>query len=227
MSRQAGELIASGRAADIYAAGPGRVLRRKRTGHIPAHEATAMRLAHRHGFPVPEVFAVDGPEMVMERVEGRVLSDSLAERPWRIGPTGRLLADLHRRLAAIPVDGVEIRTMFGAPEALVHGDLHPGNVLAGPDGPVVIDWENAAAGPRDADVAITWLLLTVADVDGVNPVVRPLVSTVRRLLVRSFLAAVERPRPATVRAVCLHRLEDPHLRPHEKDRIRSFMAAHG
>ena len=227
VSRPADDPIASGRAADIYDAGPGRVLRRKRSGDIPAHEVTAMRHAHHYGFPVPEVFSIDGPEMVMERVDGPVLFDSLAERPWRIGATGRLLADLHRRLAAIPIDGVEIRTMFGAPEALVHGDLHPGNVLASPSGPVVIDWENAAAGPCDADVATTWLLMSVADLDDVGPVVRWLVSIVRRLLVRSFLAAVERPRPETVRAVCTHRLDDPNLRPHEKARIRRFMAAHG
>ncbi len=227
VSRPVGAPIASGRAADIYDAGPGRVMRRKRSGDIPAHEVTAMRHAHGHGYPVPEVFSVDGPEMVMERVDGKVLFDSLAEKPWRIRATGRLLADLHRRLAAIPIEGVEIRTMFGAPEALVHGDLHPGNVLAGPSGPVVIDWENAAAGPRGADVATTWLLMTVADLDDVGPFVRPLVSIVRRLLVRSFLGAVDPPRRETVRAVCTHRLDDPNLRPHEKQRIRHFMANHG
>ena len=43
--------------------------------------------------------------------------------------------------------------------ALLHGDLHPGNVLLGQDGPVVIDWFDAAVGNPHADVARTALLL--------------------------------------------------------------------
>lgn len=222
-----GATIASGRSADILDAGPGRVLRRKRTGVIPADEVAAMRLAHEHAYPVPEVFSVDGPDMVMERVDGRNLLDNLAERPWRIRSTGRLLADLHNRLAAVPVDGAAIRTVFGEPEVLVHGDLHPGNVLAAPGGPVVIDWENAGLGPHDADVATTWLLMSIADPDDVGRLIRPLLSTVRRFLIGSFLAAVERPRPETLRAVCERRLDDPHMSAAEKDRIRQFLANHG
>lgn len=190
VSRPAGDPIASGRAADIYDAGPGRVMRRKRSGDIPAHEVTAMRHAHGHGYPVPEVFSVDGPEMVMERVDGKVLFDSLAEKPWRIRATGRLLADLHRRLAAIPIEGVEIRTMFGAPEALVHGDLHPGNVLGSADDPVVIDWGDATRGAPAADVARTWVLVRFGALPpGTPATTRVLAGVGRRILLRGHAAA--------------------------------------
>jgi Ser/Thr protein kinase RdoA (MazF antagonist) len=39
-----------------------------------------------------------------------------------------------------------------------HGDVHPGNVLGGPDGPVLIDWDLLCAGPTAWDHAplLTW-----------------------------------------------------------------------
>ena len=186
-----------------------------------------MRTAHRHGFPAPEIFEVEGTDMRMERVDGPDYLSVLARRPWRAARIGRMLADLHRRLASVPTDGLDIRTRGRPPEALVHGDLHPGNVLAGARGPVVIDWENACLGPRDADVASTWLLLSVADAEAVPRLVRPTVAMVRRRLINSFLAGVEPPSPATIRGVCDFRLTDTNLRPHERDRVRSFRAEHG
>jgi aminoglycoside phosphotransferase (APT) family kinase protein len=41
---------------------------------------------------------------------------------------------------------------------LCHFDLHPGNVIVGPDRWVVIDWMTASSGPPDADFARTVLL---------------------------------------------------------------------
>ncbi len=41
---------------------------------------------------------------------------------------------------------------------ICHYDLHPGNVLVGPDGWVVIDWLTVAAGPPAADLARTLVL---------------------------------------------------------------------
>jgi Ser/Thr protein kinase RdoA (MazF antagonist) len=42
------------------------------------------------------------------------------------------------------------------PRTLVHGDVHPGNIIASPDrGFTLIDWGNAAAAPAMLDVANT------------------------------------------------------------------------
>jgi aminoglycoside phosphotransferase (APT) family kinase protein len=41
---------------------------------------------------------------------------------------------------------------------LCHFDLHPGNVLVGRDGWVVIDWLTASSGPPAADLARTLVL---------------------------------------------------------------------
>jgi len=218
--------LASGRSADIFAVGDGRILRRRRVGEIAATEVDAMRAARRHVYPVPEVYRVAGAEMEMERADGPDLLDELARAPWRYRQVARTLADLHLRLRAIPVDGLQLGVVGEPVEALVHGDLHPGNVIVTATGPVVIDWESAGVGPLDTDAANVWLLLTIADADNVPRLVRPLVPLVRRALLRSFLGRVGRPRPATVAGVCDDRLADPNMRPHEIDRIRRFRAHH-
>lgn len=221
-----GRLIASGRSADIHEADDGRVARRRRSGPIPDHEVIAMRHVRQHGYPVPNVHSVSGAEMVMDRVDGRSLLTELAARPWRAPRVGRTMADLHRRLADVPIDGVEMRVSSEPVEAIVHGDLHPGNVIVTEDGPVVIDWEGASLGPRDADAATLWLLLTVAEIDGMARPMRLVVPVVRRIVLAAFLAAAGRPRPATVSAVCDDRANDPNMRPSELDRIRRFRERH-
>jgi aminoglycoside phosphotransferase (APT) family kinase protein len=65
-----------------------------------------------------------------------------------------LLADLHTRLHAVPPR----RARHGA-DRILHLDLHPGNVILSPDGPVLIDWCNTAEGSPDLDIALTALIL--------------------------------------------------------------------
>lgn len=43
--------------------------------------------------------------------------------------------------------------------ALLHGDLHPGNILMGANGPVVIDWFDASIGHPVADIVRSSLLI--------------------------------------------------------------------
>lgn len=66
----------------------------------------------------------------------------------------------------------------GAGERIVHLDLHPGNVMPTPDGPVVIDWTNGWAGPASADVAMAYLIMASSDIEVVpswlGPVARGL-----------------------------------------------------
>jgi uncharacterized protein (TIGR02172 family) len=44
-------------------------------------------------------------------------------------------------------------------ESVCHGDLHPGNVIMSPDGPRIIDWDNACVGSPLTDFARSILLL--------------------------------------------------------------------
>ena len=222
-----GALIGSGRSADIYEFGEGRVLRRGRSGSIPPAEPVVMNAVGAAGYPVPRVYSVDGADMVMDRIDGVDLLTRLSKRPWSARKVGAMLAVLHQQLAAIPIGDADLRTGVGEPESFVHGDLHPGNVLFTASGPVVIDWEGASLGARDADTATTWLLLETADADDIPAVIRPLVGLIRRTLLREFLSGVTPPRPETITAVCEGRLGDTNMRPHELDGIRAFASKHG
>lgn len=218
-------VLASGRSADILDVGNGRVVRRRRNGPIAGSEVRAMSVARAHGFPAPEVVRVEGTDMEMERVAGRSMLDELGARPWRARSIGRRLGELHLLLRRVPppddLPGDEPR------EALVHNDLHPGNVIVSPNGPVVIDWEGASTGPADRDVAVVWLLSSIADVDGLAWYLRPFVGVVRRRMLAGLLATTGVPRPETVDAVCASRLSDPNMRDHERERIRRFRERHG
>jgi aminoglycoside phosphotransferase (APT) family kinase protein len=41
---------------------------------------------------------------------------------------------------------------FPLPRGLVHGDAHPGNVIVGPDGPVLCDFDSSCVGPPEWDL---------------------------------------------------------------------------
>ena len=210
------------------------MLRRVGAGRaVPAHEPVVMRAVRAAGYPVPEVFDVEGGDMVMERVPGVDMVKDIERRPWRARRYGAMLADLHRRLGEIPVDPSAVAddrvpAAYGTPEVFVHGDLHPMNVMLTDHGPVVIDWEGSRIGPPDADAAITWMLLEIGELDDVPRWLRPIVGLVRGQLVRRFRAGVAPASPATIRAVCEFRLtRDRNMRPVEQERIKHFMAEHG
>ena len=218
-----GRIIGTGRAADVYDIGDGKVLRRYRTDHDSTTEAAAMRAAWVAGYPVPEVFDADGRDLVMERLVGPTMLKMLGDRPWRYARIADQLADLHTRLAALQVDAREMAVRFEPVECLVHLDLHPGNVVLTPRGPMVIDWSNAGMGPNGADVATTWILLTIGEADDIPVPLRPFVGAIRRRLLRRFLHGVERPRPEVIAMVAEHRSSDWNLRSGELDKLRRFL----
>src|ERR1700740_2736824 len=115
-----GPLIGAGRAADVYTLGSGRVLRRYRTPFDVQAEAEMMRHLGQAGYPVPAVYDADGPDLVMERLDGRDMLADVSRRPWLGQRHARTLADLHNRLHQItaPPD---------LPEAggARHGGVHP------------------------------------------------------------------------------------------------------
>jgi aminoglycoside phosphotransferase (APT) family kinase protein len=161
-----GNLIASGRDADIFEFGRGRVLRRSRNDRSMAAEARTMEFVRARGYPAPEVFDVsdDGRDLVMERIDGTTMVEAGAARPWRVRSMGRELAGLHQALHELDAPAWLPAAPVGAGDRVLHMDLHPLNVLVGPRGPVVIDWTNAAAGDPSVDMAVTWALIASGEV---------------------------------------------------------------
>lgn len=136
---------------------------------------------------VIEITQIDGRNaIVFERIDGRSMWEHMLDAPNRIPELACVLADMHRRIfAAGPPHGLDglvdrmqrkladvaqitarerteaadlLRSLpRGA--ALLHGDLHPGNVLMTSDGPVAIDWFDASIGHPVADIVRSSLLM--------------------------------------------------------------------
>jgi aminoglycoside phosphotransferase (APT) family kinase protein len=219
-------LIASGRDADIFEYGPGLVLRRSTTGRSQAHEARVMEHVASRGFRVPYVHELraSDTELVMDRIEGPSMLDAIARQPWTLWRHGATLARLHDQLHEI--DAPKWLTAFPtAPgDRVGHFDLHPINVLLAPDGPVVIDWTNAAATRPMTDVAMTWLLLAAGQVSesGVRAL---MVRVARQRFVNAFLAPFDRNEVAReLDAAFEWKARDPHMAPSEIATMRALAA---
>jgi aminoglycoside phosphotransferase (APT) family kinase protein len=131
---------------------------------------------------------------VWERVRGPSMWQDILATPERAERHGRGLADLQLGLFALvpplalptqvdrlsnkirrsalmidPALGAALKRLppRRGPLRLCHGDLHPGNVILSPDGPIAIDWFDASRGDPVADVARSSLLL-LGD-DGEDP----------------------------------------------------------
>ena len=214
-----GPLVGAGRAADVYALDERRVLRRYRNGESSEREAAVMAYLAGAGFPVPRVHDASGPDLVLERLGGRDMLADLSARPWLARRHARTLAGLHDRLHAITAPP-SLRAPFGPGGRVLHLDLHPGNVMLTPAGPVVIDWSNVAAGPAAADVAMAWLIIATSEVDAPPLLLRPAISSVRAVLLRRFRALVrDDPRPELAR-VARARMADRNVRPAEARRLQ-------
>ena len=216
-------LIASGRDADVFDLGAGRVLRRHKDGRPATKQAELLRYAAAHGYPVPQLHDASGPDLVLEKLDGPELQQTF--RPWNIGRNGRILADLHRRLHAIPpMPGLETR--FGEPRSLLHLDLHPRNVLMTARGPVVIDWANAANGPGQADVALMYVIGKTSRIDGPRAA-RFLLGMGRDRFLDAFLAgARDAGFDHVLPAVAEFRKRDPNVTAGERAAVDRLLA-HG
>lgn len=213
------ERIAAGRDADVFAVAPGRVLRRYRDrGKSAELEAGVMAHARAAGLPVPEVVDVDGPDLVLERVEGPTMAAALVRRPWTMARHARVLAELHGRVQAVPAPAWLDRQV-GTGTALLHLDLHPENVLLTRSGPVVIDWTNAARGPAEVDVADAWLVMSAGSMPG-GRLQAAVVGAAQGTFARLFRRAAGLDLGAALEVAATRRLADRNMDVRERQRIR-------
>ena len=161
------------------------------------------------------VESVDGLHgAVMERIDGETLWEAVARRPAEAAVLGAELARLHQRLHTIEVGDAfvdalrlmveridqvsevapELREraraeIAAAPTAvtLLHGDLHPGNVMVRESGELIaIDWDFPRRGPAVHDACRAFHLIgRWALAPGTNPGVEP----VRQTMAEAYLAA--------------------------------------
>lgn len=157
------------------------------------------------------------PGIVYERINGPSLMGKMERALFRMREYAALLARLHasihshtyspapedapvqKKILAQQIQSAEVlpgavrgavlHLLDSLPgcDTLCHNDFHPLNVLIGPHGPVIIDWESASLGSPCADVART--VLTVAlgrPVEGFPNLLAKLVS---EWYLRTFSAA--------------------------------------
>jgi tRNA A-37 threonylcarbamoyl transferase component Bud32 len=220
------QLLGKGRDADVFAIGGERVLRRYRNPRrSAAGEARVMAYARAQGLPVPEVFDVDGPDLVMARVTGPTMAAALVRRPWTLASQAGVLAELHRQVHAVAAPewlaGAFDDSSPGAGSALLHLDLHPENVLLTADGPVLIDWTNAARGAAAADVADAWLVMSVGSVPG-SRWKAAVVGAAQGTFARSFRRAAGLDLGPVLPAAAQRRLADRNLGERERQRIEGL-----
>ncbi len=182
-----------------------------------------MERVRAEGYPVPRVHDVTATDLVLDRVDGPTMAEDLTRRPWRFRDHAHALASLHHRLHDIPA-AQWLDAPTGDGPVVIHLDLHPLNVIMGPDGPVVIDWTNARRGHGDVDVALTWLLLMTGTPDE-GGVLQILTALGRRSFARRFVSRFVRGDVmAHLDAAAAYKLHDPNLRDVERAAIHRLVA---
>lgn len=189
----------------------GLLVKHTRTGRDLRREAEMMVYLSGHGIPVPRVHDVTGDELVMQYVPGPRMSEEIGRRPWLAGSLGKQLADLHHQL-----DAVEAPDFLAGDGNLLHLDLHPGNVVLGPEGPVVLDWASATKGDRRLDVALSWVSLAVARL-------APVRKLTRWRFLRSFMANVDPKAREAIPEAARIRLERHDRDPLERAALQKLM----
>jgi aminoglycoside phosphotransferase (APT) family kinase protein len=105
-----GRPVARGWTAELYAYGPGRVLKLLHTGRPRAmaeREASIGAIAHRAGIPAPAIDGVVEIEgrfgTVFERIDGPSMLEAINARPWLTPGFAAQLGELHARIHQAPV----------------------------------------------------------------------------------------------------------------------------
>jgi len=177
-----------------------------------------------------ETIALEGRYgLVYERVDGPSMLEALSAQPWSIGKLAGQMAGLQAsmhdaRAQQLPDLKAHLGRMIKAASktltpdlttaalgrlrdlpdgtAILHGDLHPGNIVMTERGPVVIDWLTVTQGDPAADVARTLLLLRGGALPGGAPRLQRAVTGLgRSAFTRSYLRAYRGLRQVDIDAV--------------------------
>ncbi|WP_315098446.1 phosphotransferase [uncultured Cellulomonas sp.] len=220
-SDQPGPLLTSGQTADVFALDDHRVLRRYRSGRDASSEVALLRHVVAHGFPAPAVLQAGGPDLVLERLHGPTLLQAVTAGDVSLPDAASIVSELHDRLHAVPLPEawgpehpLDWPSVAGGP-AIVHLDLHPGNVILTEDhGPALLDWANARIGTAELDVSLTALIVAEVAVDAGG-----VYSQAARAFLAAFLKATDVDLLAAMDAAAALRAQDPSLVPGERELV--------
>ena len=160
-------LLTRGRTSSVYLLDDAHVVRRLHDPHGTFRNVDLIAHLSAETFPTAGLVRAQGPDLILERLDGATLLQALDAQDVGIAEGVRILLDLHDKLHAVPVPapGVAAR-VIGRGECIVHLDLHPANILMTSKGPYLIDWELAGLGPAGLDLATTALVFAEIVADG-------------------------------------------------------------
>ena len=209
-----GDVLARGASADIIEWDARRVAKLffPSFTQLAVDEAVRTAAARDAGVAVPAVHGIeefDGRQaLILDRVDGPTLLATAERDPNGVA---RELARLHRAMHQHLAPGLsswrtvvaEIslgmddatrgdfeQLLVGIPDGdrVYHGDFHPGNVVLGDHGPVIVDWPNACQAHPASDVARTILL---SGFQGLGQAATPTLVDHRRAFARCYFEAYE------------------------------------
>ncbi len=195
-------------------------------------EAARASIAHGAGLNTPAVIDTiiieNRQGVIFERVHGVTMLEDILANPQKLIPYAHLLAelqvDMHTRTASkLPLQRQLIQrkiqnaaalteetkaailtnlNQFQDDNAICHGDFHPDNILLTVEGPVIIDWVDAAQGTPLADVARTTLILRGSVLPpGTSEPRRQKIAEMRHLFYQAYLERYTQIRSVSRKAV--------------------------
>jgi thiamine kinase-like enzyme len=138
-----------------------------------------------------EIVEVDHSKgILLDFIEGRSMLQNLASKPWLVLRYAKNMAHAHFKIHRADLEGnkclkplsksiadkisrvslltseektaiLSCLSCLPGGSSLCHGDFHPDNIIVSKDRLVTVDWITATLGNPIADVARTWLLLTM------------------------------------------------------------------
>jgi serine/threonine protein kinase len=127
--------------------------------------------------------------IIFEYIDGATMLQNLAKKPWLVFSYSKQMAkshwEIHKTHLSVHdmpslkeslIDGILTTPLLTKEEkgiiishlltlkdrrAICHGDFHPDNIIISKNGLVTVDWMTARVGNSIADVARTWLSLTM------------------------------------------------------------------
>ncbi len=202
--------IAAGNTAEVYDYGEGKILKLFKAGYPEdaiRREYNNSLLVNKSGIHSPKVYEIlfeaadDRSGIVYEKISGHDLLQEVMSNiqdTEYVGTRIKTLARIHKEFinhtSTECISYKEFLNYFNYPETnrlpdgdcLCHGDFHFGNLLRSSkdEGEIfVIDFMNLCHGPKEYDIARSYVLLTEANLEpGIEP-------EMRKLLLQGKLAA--------------------------------------
>jgi Ser/Thr protein kinase RdoA (MazF antagonist) len=199
-------------------------------------EAAVARMVAEAGVGAPAFGGLVAHEgrlgLIYERFDGPSMLETLIARPETAGDLAAELGRLHARIhaeeaPALPgvrealsrdvgsaevdaaVRDAAMRRLEEMPDgsSLLHGDMHPGNVIRAVGGARTIDWIGATRGAPAADVARTLFLLRDSGLDpSMSEREQAAVTRLRASFAAAYLAAYRAARPINPAEIARWRL---------------------